>query len=343
MTQTGNIASELSGRPRGPVVCIVGPTASGKSSLADAVALRLGSDVISVDSMQVYKGMDIGTAKTPVSERRVALQMVDVADVSQDYSVSMFQHQARALVDERLNQGRVPVLCGGTGLYLDSVIDEMNFPSGQTHGSGRERYEAFAAKEGPEALWNLLFERDEKSAQEIHPNNVRRVVRALEMLDEGVSYAKTHEGLKARKPHYEARIWGIAMNRDRLYARINERVDAMLEQGLVAEVEGLVSQGYGSDLTARQAIGYKEILEYLDGALGLDEAVELIKQRSRRYAKRQLSWLRRDGRVRWLDYDEISPEQALGLVLDDLGSELVSGGVSQLNDGSQEEAGDGSF
>lgn len=335
MTVGLDTSSIPEGHPlRGPVVCVVGPTASGKSSLADAVALRFGADVISVDSMQVYKGMDIGTAKTPVAERRVALQMVDVADIGQDYSVSMFQRQARELVDERLSHGRVPVLCGGTGLYLDSVIDEMEFPSGQTHGGSRERYEAIAANEGPEALWRLLADRDEKSAQEIHPNNVRRVVRALEMLDEGVSYAEKHEGLKARAAHYDARIWGIAMDRERLYARINERVDLMVEQGLVGEVEGLVAQGYGVDLTARQAIGYKEILEYLDGSLSLDEAVELIKQRSRRYAKRQLSWLRRDGRVRWLNYDELGPEEALELICDDVNElrlALVPGGPAGAN------------
>ncbi len=317
MTLAAAHLSNASGAPAGPVICIAGPTASGKSSLAEAVALRLGTDVISVDSMQVYKGMDIGTAKTPVSERRVPLQMVDVADVDQDYSVSMFQRQTRELVDARLACGQVPVLCGGTGLYLDSVIDEMDFPAGQTHGGARERYEAIAREEGVEALWRLLLERDEKSAQEIHPNNVRRVVRALEMLDGGVSYAKIHEGLKQRVSHYDARIWGITMDRARLYERINLRVDLMLEQGLVDEVKGLVARGYGDDLTARQAIGYKEILEYLDGSISLDEAVELIKQRSRRYAKRQLSWLRRDGRVRWLNYDEIGSDEAVELIVAD--------------------------
>ncbi len=302
----------------GPVVCIVGPTASGKSSLADALALRLGTDVISVDSMQVYRGMDIGTAKTPAEERVVPLQMVDVAEISEDYSVARFQAEARALVDERLALGKTPVLCGGTGLYLDAVIDEMDFPSGETHGCARTKYEAYAAEHGSEGLWELLRERDPKSAEAIHPNNQRRVARALEMLDEGTSYAEKLPGLKAKRPHYDARIWGITMARERLYERINLRVDLMFEQGLLDEVRTLREAGYGTDLTARQAIGYKEVLDYLDGAISLGEASELIKQRSRRYAKRQISWLKRDGRVKWLDYDRLSQEGALELVLAEL-------------------------
>lgn len=305
----------------GPVVCIVGPTASGKSSLADALALRLGTDVISVDSMQVYRGMDIGTAKTPVGERLVPLQMVDVADISEDYSVARFQAEARSLVDERLNLGKTPVLCGGTGLYLDAVIDEMDFPSGETHGTSRTKYEAYAAEHGSEGLWELLRDRDPKSAEVIHPNNQRRVARALEMLDEGTSYAEALPGLKSKRPHYDARIWGIAMARERLYERINLRVDLMFEQGLLDEVRSLQEAGYGADLTARQAIGYKEVLDYLNGMISLDEASELIKQRSRRYAKRQISWLKRDGRVKWLDYDKLSQDEALDVVLAGLAGE----------------------
>ena len=301
----------------GPVICVVGPTASGKSALADEVALRLGTDVISVDSMQVYRGMDIGTAKTPVEERLVPLQMVDVADISQDYSVAMFQRDARALVDERLACGRAAILCGGTGLYLDAVIDEMDFPAGQTHGGTRSRYEDYLAERGAEALWELLRERDEASALAIHPNNSRRVARALEMLDEGTSYAAQLSGLHERKAHYGAQIWGLSMDRARLYERIDRRVELMVEAGLVDEVRGLVEAGMGADLTARQAIGYKEVLDYLDGSCTLVEAVELIKRRSRRYAKRQLSWLRRDGRTRWLDMDELGRVDAVAMIVDE--------------------------
>ncbi|WP_248922479.1 tRNA (adenosine(37)-N6)-dimethylallyltransferase MiaA [Olsenella intestinalis] len=299
----------------GHVVCIVGPTASGKSSLAERLAVTLGSAVVSVDAMQVYRGMDIGTAKTPVDERACELMMVDVCDVGDDYSVRLFQRDARACVDALLASERTPVLCGGTGLYLDAVIDEMDFPAGQTGSEARERYEAIARDEGAIALHELLRGRDPKSAELIHPNNVRRVVRALEMLDEGVSYAAKHEGLRARRPHYDALLFGITMDRERLYKRINVRVDAMVEAGLVDEVRALAEGGLAETLTAMQAIGYKEVVAYLDGALTLDEAIDEVKRRSRRYAKRQLSWLRRDGRVRWLDYDRLDEDEAARIVL----------------------------
>lgn len=305
----------------GPVVCVVGPTASGKSAVAELVAEQLGSAVVSVDAMQVYRGMDIGTAKTPLAERRTPLFMVDVADPTESYSASLFQAAARRCVDGLLDAGRVPVLCGGTGLYLDAVIDEMEFPSGERDGEARGRYEALAEGLGPAGLHALLAERDPASAALIHPNNVRRTIRALEMLDEGISYATHHEGLRRHTPHYEARIWGLTMARERLYARIDARFDAMLERGLVEEVRRLAAAGLTRDSTAGQAIGYKELLSALAGEMSLDEAAELARRRSRRYAKRQLSWLRRDGRVRWIDLDETSPEGAAETILAGLGGE----------------------
>lgn len=302
----------------GPVVAIVGPTASGKSALAELVAGQLGSPVVSVDAMQVYRGMDVGTAKTPVAERRVPLLMVDMVDVSEEYSVQRFQAGARACVDGLLAKGRVPVLCGGTGLYLNAVVDEMIFPHGKRGGEARGRWEAFAAARGADALHAELARRDEASAELIHPNNVRRVVRALEMLDEGVSYAEHHAGLHERAAHYDARIWGLTMDRQRLYERIDRRVDIMVEAGLVDEVKGLATRGLGRETSAGQAIGYKEILDALSGACSMAEAVEQVKLRSRRYAKRQLSWFRHDARVHWIDLDETSPEEASSRILADV-------------------------
>lgn len=307
----------------GTVACIVGPTASGKSELADLVAEQLGSSVVSMDAMQVYRGMDIGTAKTPPERRRRPLLMVDVASPLESYSVQRFQGQARACVDELLASGHVPVLCGGTGLYLNAVIDEMDFPSGKVGGALRERYERIAQEQGALALHELLAERDPASAALVHPNNVRRVVRALEMLDEGVSYATHHEGLHARAPHYNAIVWGLSMGRDRLYARIDARVDAMMSEGLLEEVARLAKAGLTTKLTAGQAIGYKELLDALEGACSLDEAIELVKRRSRRYAKRQLSWFRHDRRVRWLDLDAISIEEARDQVVGALSGKVA--------------------
>ena len=299
---------------RGRVVCIVGPTASGKSALADLVAERLETSVVSMDAMQVYRGMDIGTAKTPLKDRRRPLLMVDVAEPLENYSVQLFQRQARACVDELHAAGKAAVLCGGTGLYLNAVIDEMSFPAGEVGGEQRGRYERLAETEGAQALHDLLAERDPASASLIHPNNVRRVVRALEMLDEGVSYASHHEGLHERVRHYDAEIFGLTMSRERLYERINARVDAMMEDGLLEEVERLASAGLDATRTAGQAIGYKELLGHLGGSCALGEAVELIKQRSRRYAKRQLSWFRHDARVRWIDLDHVDLEEACDMI-----------------------------
>ena len=296
-------------------ICIVGPTASGKSALADLVASELGSPVISVDAMQVYRGMDIGTAKTPVHERRVPLLMVDVADPGEDYSVRLFRDEARRCVDETLASGLTPVLCGGTGLYLNAVIDEMEFPSGERGSELRDGYERLAQELGPGALHALLAERDPESAAIIHPNNVRRVVRALEMLDEGERYADRKERFSQPQPYYRSLQFALTMDRERLYRRIDARVDLMIEQGLVDEVKRLVECGAGDAITSRQAIGYKEIMDALDGALSMEEAIELIKLRSRRYAKRQLSWFRRDERIVWIDMDRMSESDAAEFVL----------------------------
>lgn len=294
----------------GKVLAIVGPTASGKSALADKVAAQLHTSEISIDAMQVYRGMDIGTAKTPVAERVCPLLMVDMADIVDNYSVQLFQTQAREYIDKLQADDQLPVLCGGTGLYLDAVIDDMRFPKGQTDSAARKKYEALAEKEDVEALYTLLQERDPDSADIIHPHNIRRVIRALEMLDEGKSYATQHKGLYKRASWYQTQIYGIAMERERLYRRIDTRVDVMFDEGLVKEVKGLMDQGLASALTALQAIGYKEIVSALNGEITLDEARELMKKNTRHLAKRQLSWFHRDPRVNWLDLDKMTSDEA---------------------------------
>lgn len=301
--------------PQGAVLAIVGPTASGKSALAERVALHLGAPVVSIDAMQVYRGMDIGTAKTPPAERTVPLLMVDVCGPNEDYSAQLFQRDARCCIDGLLAQGTVPVLAGGTGLYLSSVIDRMEFPSGEK-GAGRRRdYEEYLARYGADALHELLELRDPRSAALIHPHNSRRVVRALEIADEGVCYADQVKGLHAPRPYYEAQICGLAMDRGRLYGRINDRVDAMFAEGLVDEVARLREMGLTRDLTAGQAIGYKEVLAALAGECTMDEAREQVKLRTRRYAKRQISWFKRDERVRWLDLDHLSLDDCASVIL----------------------------
>lgn len=308
-----------SGEPcvsKGAVIVIAGPTAVGKSALSDIIASRLGGSVVSADAMQVYRGMDIGTAKTPVEERLVPLLMIDVADPKDAFSAALYQRDARPVIDGLLASDSVPVVCGGTGLYIDAALDCMEFPSGELESESRRRYKELAEQLGDQGLHELLSRRDPKSAELIHPHNVRRVIRALEMLDEGVSYADQNAGFSEPKPYYQAFRFALTMNRAALYERINARVDTMFECGLLDEVKALVSDGAQDALTSRQAIGYKEIIEYLEGSCTLDEAKELIKQRSRRYAKRQLSWFRRDKRFTWLDMDVLSLDDAAQFVID---------------------------
>ncbi len=301
------------------IVTIVGPTAVGKTALADALAVRLGGAVVSADAMQVYRGMDIGTAKAAPGECRAPLLLVDVVDPDVAYSAALYQRDARCAIDQLRAQGTPVVVCGGTGLYIRAALDDMRFPAGSQETDARRAYDDLARRIGADALHGLLRERDPESAAVIHPHNVKRVVRALEMCDEGVSYARQKEGFSTPRPYYDASYYGLTMDRERLYARIDARVDAMMEQGLLAEVEELVVHGFGADLTARQAIGYKELIDYLEGRLGLDEAVDLIKMRSRRYAKRQLSWFRRDARVHWIDLDAVSADAALELICESEG------------------------
>lgn len=291
-------------------MAICGPTAVGKSEVAERVADLVGAEIVSVDSMQVYRGMDIGTAKVPEAERRCPLHMVDVVDVSVPYAVAEFQRDARACVEDIAERGLVPILCGGTGLYLDAVVDEMDFPKGEATDNRRAAYEAQLEAIGPDALHQILADRDPKSAAEIHPNNTRRVIRALEMLDEGVSYSEQRKGLKRHEPHFEVELFALTMDRETLYARIDRRVELMFEQGLVDEVRTLEGQGLAESHTASQAIGYKEVLQYLRGEISEREALTLVQKNTRRYAKRQLSWLRRDGRATWIDVGDVSRADA---------------------------------
>lgn len=302
------------------VIAITGPTASGKSALADEVALRLGTDVISADAMQVYRGMDIGTAKTPMAERAVPLQLVDIVDPDQAYSAALYQRDARNLIDNYIEMGKLAILCGGTGLYIQAALEDMRFPQGEVDDARRTRYNDMAESLGAAGIYQLLVERDPLSAEQIHPNNVRRVIRALEMADEGVSYAQQRSGFAQPTPVYSSLTFALTMDLCVLYERIDRRVDAMMYQGLVDEVSALVEHGMSDALTSRQAIGYKEIIDALSGLTTMEEAVALIKQRSRRYAKRQLSWCRRDPRTIWIDMDAYSLDQAASFIVERIGA-----------------------
>ncbi len=308
------------------VIAVVGPTGVGKSAAAEDLALSIGGEIVSADSMQVYRGMDIGTAKVPASERRVPYHCIDLVDPGTPYSAALYQRDSRAAIADIFVRGAVPVLAGGTGLYVRAALDKMEFPEGHAMSDVRAVLESELERVGPEAMYAMLQERDPKAAVLIHRNNTRRVLRALEMLEtDGSSYAVAREHFADRVPHLQADYIGLTMDRELLYARIDARVDAMLHAGLLEEVERLLEAGYRDTLTAAQAIGYKELVPVLDGSGDLETAVAAIRQASRRYAKRQLTWFRADPRVRWIDVTELSPAGTVEAMLALLESEQAAG------------------
>lgn len=311
-----------------PVICVVGPTASGKSSLAQAIAAHIGGEVVSADSMQIYRGMDIGTGKVPLAEREVAHHGLDLVDPGEPFSAALFQEYARACFEDIDARGKRSVLCGGTGFYVRAAIDDYEFPKGeQVDNPIRERYLAVAEQEGAHALWLMLEEVDPESAGIIPENDVKRVVRAFELLDEGESYAEQKRKLATIPQLLPACFIGLSVDPDVLRARIDERVDEMVRSGLVEEVESLIAAGFREGVTAPQAIGYKEIVKALDGEATLSEAVNEIKVATHRYAKRQRTWFRKDKRIRWIDADSRRQEELLAdalAIIEDHGAERPS-------------------
>lgn len=285
-----------------PVVCVVGPTASGKTALGQALAVRLDGEIVSADSMQLYRGMDIGTGKLPASERLVPHYGLDLVDPGQPYSAALFQKYARscfALIDAL---GKRVLLCGGTGLYVRAAIDAYEFPQGEQVGNAvRDYYQLLADEKGSQALWDILAARDPESAALLPPGDVKRVIRAFELLESGTTYAQQREKLANIPQSVPAVFIGLAVEPSLLNERIDARVDAMFEAGLIAEVEELLHNGFRDGLTAAQAIGYKEVVAALEGEISLDEARRRIKTATHRYAKRQRTWFRKDARIRWID------------------------------------------
>lgn len=317
------------GDPGLRVVAVVGPTGVGKTAVAEEIAARLGGEIVSADSMQVYRGMDVGTAKPPPNERRVPYHCIDIVGPGEPYSAALYQRDARAAIADVALRGRLPVVCGGTGLYVRAALDDMRFPEGELDSAERARLDALAAELTPAELHARLAAIDPESAAVIHPNNVRRVVRALEMAEQGTSYAEQLAGFSERQSVYDAVFVGLTMDRELLYERIAARVGAMMAAGLLDEVRRLLAAGYRDALTAAQAIGYKELVPVAEASApgtedeaGLADAVEEIRRATRRYAKRQLTWFRADPRVRWVDITGLDSVRAAAKAL------AVSGDVT---------------
>ncbi|WP_420852211.1 tRNA (adenosine(37)-N6)-dimethylallyltransferase MiaA [Paenibacillus hamazuiensis] len=284
------------------LLVLVGPTAVGKTKLSLELAEALNAEVISGDSMQVYRGMDVGTAKATEEERRrVPHHMIDIHDPDHPFSVAEFQAKARELIAEIAGRNRLPFIVGGTGLYVESVCYAYEFSEGGGDEEFREEQRKYALAHGEEALHAKLREVDPISADRLHPNDQRRIIRALEIYHmTGIPMSEQLAAQKKQSP-YELCIVGLTMERGLLYKRIEDRIDEMMEQGLVQEVRRLLDQGYTTDLVSMQGLGYKEIAAYLQGNLTLGEAVELLKKNTRRFAKRQLSWFRHMKDIEWVD------------------------------------------
>lgn len=290
------------------VIVILGPTASGKTKLSIELAKDIHGEIVSADSMQVYKYMDVGTAKPDEEEKQgIKHYLIDEITPDREFSVAGFQQLAIKYIDDIINRGKVPIVSGGTGLYIDSLIYNIGFGDTICDWELREKLKNEALEKGNEYLHNKLKEIDPEAAEKIHMNNVKRVIRAIEVYTYTQKPISMHQEESRKNPSkYSFMIFGLRMDREKLYERINQRVDLMMEKGLVQEVKKLIEMGYDKSTIAMQGIGYKEILSYLRGEITLDEAVYVLKRDTRHYAKRQLTWFNRMKDVSWIDIDQNS-------------------------------------
>ena len=293
------------------MVILTGPTAVGKSALSIALAKALDTGIISADSMQVYKHMDIGSAKiTPEEMQGVPHALIDVYEPDEPFHVVQFQHDAKAAMEQLWDKGQLPLIVGGTGFYIQALLYDVDFSEEDADLKLRQKYAQLAQSEGAEALHAQLAQVDPQAAGQIHANNIKRVIRALEFYEKTGTPISAHNAAeRAKQSPYGFAYFVLTDRREHLYERIDARVDAMMEQGLLDEVKKLRDMGYTRDLVSMQGLGYKELLAYLDGECSLDEAVYMIKRDTRHFAKRQLTWFRRERDVIWVDkpafdYDE---------------------------------------
>ncbi len=285
------------------MVILTGPTAVGKSALSIALAKALDTGIISADSMQVYKHMDIGSAKiTPEEMQGVPHALIDVYEPDEPFHVVQFQHDAKAAMEQFWDKGKLPLVVGGTGFYIQALLYDVDFSEEDADLKLRQKYAQLAQSEGAEALHAQLAQVDPQAAGQIHANNIKRVIRALEFYEKTGTPISAHNAAeRAKQSPYGFAYFVLTDRREHLYERIDARVDAMMEQGLLGEVKKLRDMGYTRDLVSMQGLGYKELLAYLDGECSLDKAVYMIKRDTRHFAKRQLTWFRRERDVIWVD------------------------------------------
>lgn len=302
-----------------PLLAIVGPTASGKTGLAIALAKRLDGEIVSADSMQIYRGMDIGTAKPTETEMDgTPHHMLNILNPGERFSVARYVELAKECVAAIIGRGRLPILCGGTGLYIDSLTRNIQFAQIPDNFPLREQLAALAREKGNDHVWEMLQACDPVLADKLHPNNLGRVIRGIEVYrTTGTALSEWQRRSRLAPPEYDLCMLGLHWSRRILYQRINRRVEQMLDQGLLQEAQRLYDEGLSP--TAAQAIGYKELFPYFSGEISIETAVENIQRETRRYAKRQMTWLRRDARIHWLTATENQraedmAEQAIGQI-----------------------------
>ncbi len=307
-----------------PLIILTGPTAVGKTELSIELAKAIGGEIISADSMQVYKYMDIGTAKIrPEEMDGVPHHLIDILDPGIAFNVALFKEMAKKAVEEIYERGNIPILVGGTGFYIQALLYDIDFSEEDSDQNIRNELEQLAAEKGSEYLHACLSEVDPESAEQIHHNNVKRVIRALEyyrMHGEKISVHNERE--RQKKSPYQFLYFVLTHDRNVLYDRIERRIDIMMDEGLVDEVDKLLKMGYNRELVSMQGLGYKEIVAYLMGECTLEEAVYVLKRDTRHFAKRQLTWFRREKDVRWLDKSTVtSDKEILNEILDTIRKE----------------------
>ena len=300
------------------IIVVAGPTAVGKTEYAIKIAKEIGGEIVSCDSMQLYKYMDIGSAKpTPEELVQVKHYLVDEIDPREPFSVVEYQKRAKEAIAEIHAKGKTPVISGGTGLYLNSLLYEMDFGAPPADDTYRKELEQLAVEKGPEELHRKLAEKDPAAAERIHPNNIKKVIRALEAVEKSGEGIKPFDAVKQENPEYRSFLIGLTRDREELYNRINLRVDILMEQGLLEEVQGLFNMGLTEENISMKGIGYKELIQHLRGEYTLEEAVAKVKQNTRHYAKRQLTWFRRYDKMQWFDLSTYNTkDEALGDMLE---------------------------
>ena len=305
------------------VMVIAGPTASGKTDLAVELALAVNGEIISADSMQIYRGMNIGTAKPTTEERRgIPHHLIDIVNPDEEYSVAQFKEDALTCIEDIIKRGKKPIVVGGTGLYINSLVYNITFSETIADWEYREKLKSVSEEQGTQALYERLKKVDPKSAELIHPNNIKRIIRALEVYKTtGTPISEHKEASRSIPPLYKFIVYGLQVEREKLYQRIEKRVDIMMENGLYEEVEELLRCGYSPKLVSLQGIGYKEIINAIEGKCALSEAIDNIKAGTRHYAKRQMTWFNKTESLEWIECSDANTWAILKLLADTLNNE----------------------